>query len=168
MARFLSIYASRIRMLIMLTLGASTRGDATSMAIGYPDPGGLCGKGSARCSCDDGEVVIAQGIGCAMLGEGGTPRLLSVDGPANDCSEQDVVRVELEPVRLTLLGVGAAILGGGSYARGEYLIADCCSTHSATRSRFCGCTPGSIVRLTAADGCVGLVGIDEQAGVCRG
>lgn len=128
--------------LLVLTLGTSTRGDATSMAIGYPDPGGLRGNGSARCSCDDDAGAIGDGIGFAMLGDGGTPRLLSVEGPADDCSEKDVVRVELEPVRLTLLGI--VMLGEGSYSRGEYFIADCCSIHSAVRSRFWVFVSGSM------------------------
>jgi len=96
----------------LVGLGASTRGDAISMTIGYPDPGGLCGNGSAR-SCD-GAGGIAIGIGFVWLGDRGAARFLCVDGPADDCSEKDVVRVELEPVRLTLLGAGIATLGGGS------------------------------------------------------
>lgn len=88
------------------------------MAIGYPVPGGLCGNGSTRCSCD-GALARVCGTGFVWLGEGGMTRRLFVDGPADDCSEKEFVRVELECVRLTLLGAGATVLGGGSYAGGE-------------------------------------------------
>lgn len=117
----------------------STRGGSTCSTIGYPEPGGLCGKGKAR-SCDELETgVMGEGTGFMRLGEGGTPRRLSVDCPANDCSDPEVVRVVELDVRDmdTVEDEGRVGLGGGSYRTDEYRTADCCSTHSTVRPSFC-------------------------------
>ena len=133
----------------ILTLADSGRGgETTSMAIGYPEPGGLCGNGNMRCcgSCDE-LVVIAEGT-CLLIDRAGGsgPRCLSVEGPASDCSEHDVVRFELD-VRLTEGGDGSAGAGRGC---SEYLTIDCFSTHSAVRSLL-------ELREPECDGCSMLV-----------
>lgn len=70
-----------------------------------------------------------------MDGTVDVPRCFDVDGPAIDCSDQEAVWFELE-VRLAEDEEGIATLDGGSNDWVEYLIIDCCSTHSAVRSRL--------------------------------
>lgn len=76
---------------------------------------------------------MGLGNGLVWDGDGGTPRCLCADdGPATDCSEDEVVRLELVR-RLMLVGdeVDEELGGGGAYT---WVV--CSRTHSAVLCRL--------------------------------